>query len=74
MPYLFGIAGFILLGLLVLGGFEVLVSQGDPKKIALGKDKITNAIVGFLIIFTAYWAVQLIARILNLGPIQEIFQ
>lgn len=72
-PYLFGIIGFLLLGLLVFGGYEVLISQGDPKKMALGRDRITQAILGFIVVFAAYWIVKLAGAILDIQAITEIF-
>ncbi len=74
LSYIFRIAGILLLILLVLGGYDVLTSQGEPKRMASGKDKITYAIVGFIVIFVSYWIVQIISRILNLRPIIEIFR
>ncbi len=67
LSYLFPIAGVILLAFLVMGGFDYLTSMGDPKKAEAGKKKITNAIVGFVIIFVAYWLVQIIDYIFQLG-------
>ncbi len=69
LPYLLGIMGFILLGLLVWGGYDVLLSQGDPKKVASGKDRITYAILGFIIIFIAYWFLWIIAITLNISDL-----
>ena len=74
LPYILGIAGFILLAYFVLGGYDILTSQGDPKKIELGKQKITYAVVGFAIIVLAYWGVQLVGRILGIQAIYDIFQ
>lgn len=73
IPYIFGIAGFLILIFIVLGGYQVLFSQGDPKQMAAGKDKITWAVVGFIVMFTAFWLVQLIGRILNIQKIIDIF-
>ena len=73
IPYIFGIAGFLILIYVILGGFQILTSQGDPKAVASGQQKITYAVVGFLIMFTAYWVVRLIARIFSLDPILNIF-
>jgi hypothetical protein len=73
LPYIFPIAGLILLVYLIYGGFEVMTSAGDPKKLAVGKDKITKAIFGFLIIFAAFWIVQIVARMLGLTDIINIF-
>lgn len=72
-PYIYALAGFALFLYLVIGGFEFLVSGGDQNKIQSGKSKITNALVGFLILFLAYWIVQLIGTVLNVSLINSLF-
>ena len=67
LPYIFAIAGIILLLYLIWGGFDYLLSMGDPKKAEAGKGRITNALVGFLIIFVAYWVVQILNYLFKLG-------
>jgi hypothetical protein len=67
LAVLFPLAGAILLAMLMWGGFEFITSFGDPKKAALGKTRITNAIIGIIIIFTAYWIVQLVDYVFKLG-------
>ena len=69
IPIILPIAGLILLAYLIWGGFEFLTSLGDPKKAASAKNKITYAIIGFFVIFAAYWIVQLIAFIFKLETI-----
>ena len=71
IPYIFGAAGIALLIYIILGGYQIMISGGDPKNIAAGKSKITNAIVGFIIIFVAYWIVQIIATMLGLKTISQ---
>lgn len=66
LPIVFSIAGIILLLYLLWGGFDYLTSMGDPKKAESGRGKITNAIIGFIIIFAAFWLVQLIDYIFKL--------
>lgn len=73
IPYLFFFAGVTLLLMLVFGGFSLLTSGGDPKSLDSGKKRITNAIIGFIIIFVAYWLVQLVARIFGLTEFITIF-
>ncbi len=63
----FPIAGIILLAYLVWGGFDYLTSLGDPKKAEAGKNKITAAIIGFIIIFASYWIVQIVDYVFQLG-------
>jgi hypothetical protein len=74
VPYLFAAAGIILLLYLLAGGFGYLTSAGDPKKAQEAKAKITNALIGFLIVFASYWIVQIAARVLGIQVIQQTFQ
>src|SRR3990167_6262199 len=67
LPIVFSIAGLILFAMLIMGGFSYLTSMGDPKKAEAGKQKITNALIGILIIFIAFWVVQLLNYLLKLG-------
>ena len=69
LPYIFVLAGLILLLYLVWGGFQLMLSGGDPQKASAAKGKITNAIVGFVIIFVAYWLVQILQVILGLPKV-----
>ena len=73
IKYLFPLAGILLLLYLIFGGFSLMTSGGDPKAVQSAKSKITNALVGFLIVFAAYWIVQIVASVLGLGKIGEIF-
>ncbi len=66
LPIIFSIAGIILLAYLVWGGFDFLTSMGDAKKAEGAKNKITNAIIGFILIFAAYLLTQVIDYIFKL--------
>lgn len=75
LRYVFPIAGILMLIFLVLGGFQLMTSRGDPKAVESAKGKITNALLGFVIIFIAYWLVSLIANVLNLETtVGDIFR
>ena len=67
LPMLFAVAGMILLVFLIWGGFDYLLAMGDPKKAEMGKKKITNALLGFFLIFAAYWITQLVKFFLKIG-------
>lgn len=73
IPYLFVIAGLVLLLYLVWGGFAWMTSGGDPKALESAKAKITNAVVGFIILFASYWLVQLLGMALGIGQFGTIF-
>lgn len=66
VPYIFALAGLALLFILIIGGFELMTSAGDPKKMESAKGKLTNGVIGFVIIFVAYWLVQIMEVIFNL--------
>lgn len=74
LPYLFVGAGLLLLLYLIFGGLSLMLSRGDPKAVQSAKDKITGALVGFIIVFAAYWIVQLVGTILGIKAIQTIFK
>ncbi len=66
VPYIFALAGLVLLLILIWGGFEMMTSAGDPKKMESAKGKLTNAVAGFIIIFVAFWLVQILEVIFGL--------
>jgi hypothetical protein len=74
LPYIFGISGILLLLFLLFGGLQLMFSAGDPKKTQSAQGKITNALVGFIIVFLAYWLTQLVGTILNIQIIKDIFK
>lgn len=60
VPVLFAISGIALFIYLVWGGFDYLTSLGEPKKAESGKNRITAAVVGFILLFSAFWILQLV--------------
>lgn len=71
----FVIAGLILLFYFILGGIGMISSAGksDPQKAEQAKKSITSALIGFIVIFTAYWVVALIGQIFRIDIIQGLF-
>ena len=67
------LAGTALLLYLLWGGIDIMLGRGDPKKAASAKGKITNAIIGFIIVFAAYWLVQILSRFLGLDKVTNTF-
>ncbi len=58
IPFVFVFAGLILFGMVIAGGFAIFTSAGNPEKIKKGQTILTNALIGFLIIFASYWIIQ----------------
>jgi len=56
------LAGIILLFILVLGGIGMIAGAGNsnPEQAGKGRQAATSAVVGFIIVFAAYWIMQLI--------------
>jgi len=72
-PFIFAIAGVGLLLMIVSAGFSLMTSAGDAKKMESGKQRLTYAIVGFIVIFCAYWITQLFGMMFGVEPIQQLF-
>lgn len=66
LPYLFAGAGLLLLLYLLYGGISLMLSQGDPKTVQSAKGKITGAVIGFVVVFAAYWIVQIVITLLGI--------
>jgi len=66
LNFLFPLAGLILFLLISWGGFEILVSSADQKGMEVGKNRITAAIVGFLLLFSTYWMAQIVELIFRI--------
>lgn len=71
--FVFPLAGMLLLVFLVVSGFQYMTSQGDPKALSAAKGRLTSAVIGFVIIFIAFWVVQFIAMMLGLPTILTVF-
>ena len=65
LPFVFVIAGLILFVMFIFGGFTIFVSAGNPEKIKQGQGMIVNALIGFLVIFAAYWIIQILETTLG---------
>jgi len=59
------LAGIALFVLLIFGGFAIIMGagSGDQKKTAQGQQAVTSALIGFLIVFTSYWIIQIIQKV-----------
>lgn len=55
-----GIAGGIAFFLIIIGGFQMMISAGNPEKLNEGKELVTSAIVGLLFIIFSVFLLKLI--------------
>ena len=61
-----GIALFLML---LVGGFNFLFSAGDPKKLEQARGTISQAIIGLVIMSTAYLIINVIGRFTGIESI-----
>lgn len=68
LPNVYVVAGVTLFFLMIFGGITYIknAGAGDEEGLKKGKQAITNALVGFLIIFLSYWIIQIIEIITGL--------
>jgi hypothetical protein len=67
IPFIFIFAGIGLFLMILASGFDFLTSAGDSKKLDQGKQRLTYAIVGFIIIFASFWLVQILGEMFGLA-------
>ncbi len=60
LVFAFPFAGMILFVMLIWGGFETLGGAATKKSMDAGRQRITAAIIGFILLFTSYWIMQII--------------
>lgn len=60
IPYLYVFGGLVLFVMIVWGGFEMLTGAADTKAQEAGKQRITAAAIGFVLLFISYWLVQVL--------------
>ena len=65
--FIFPLAAVILLFVLIWGGYDYMLSQGNPEKIKGAQAKITTGIIGFVLLTLSYLGVKLIGTIFGLG-------
>lgn len=65
--FLYPFASLILFFVLVMGGYDILLSRGDPEKIKSGRLKMTAGIVGYVLLGLSYLISRLLGYIFGVG-------
>lgn len=55
-----GLIGLVGLLFLIIGGYHILISRGDPQQLQVGKSYITYAIIGILLAIFGFVFIQVI--------------
>lgn len=69
-----GLSGSVMLLMMVYGGFLFLTSSGNSSQIDKGKKAMLGAIIGVVIVFTAYTVVQFILGALGVPNVADVFK
>ncbi len=66
LTFLFPLSGIILFGIIIISGFQLLTSAGDPKAMEKAKQRLTWGIIGFVVIFVAFWLMKVLEFLLGI--------
>ncbi len=51
---------FVCLFVLILGGFQWILSQGDKQKVAQARQRIAFSIIGLIVVFTSFMIITIL--------------
>jgi len=69
---------FLIIGVLyfiwhfVYGGFHLMESEGDPKKLEEARTEVTNAFVGLAIVFSVFAVLKVAGTVLGIPDLQNL--
>lgn len=67
LSFAFPIAGMILFVMIVVGGLEILAGATNSKSLQSGQQRVTMAILGFMVLFASYWITQILELIFGIA-------
>ena len=65
--YLLPLAGVLMFGMIIYGGLTLMLSGGNPEGIKEGTNKILFGVVGFIVVFAAYWIIKIIEVVFGMA-------
>ncbi len=71
---LLGVAGIIAFFFLLMGGVQWILAGGDKEGTEKARKRITGALVGLAIVFSAYALIYIIQALFNINIIQLTLQ
>lgn len=71
IAYAIVFSGLILLFMLISGGFTMLTNPTNPQAQEAGKNRITYAVAGFLVVFSAFWIIQALEIAFDLEVVRD---
>src|SRR3989339_56701 len=67
--YLFGIIGALALLMFIYGGILFIISEGNPERVKKGTDAMLAAIIGIIVVFSAYLLVGFLSEAVGVGSL-----
>lgn len=67
LGFIMPMAGIVLLFVLISGGYDYMISQGNAEKMKSAQAKITSGIIGFILLIASFLITRIIALIFGLG-------
>lgn len=67
LGFIMPMAGIVLLFVLISGGYDYMLSQGNADKMKSAQAKITSGVIGFILLIASFLITRLIAFIFGLG-------
>lgn len=68
---LLSVAAIGLFAMFVVGGFNLLMSGGNPKQMEQGKNTLTYAVIGVVVMVLAYLIIQIIASFTGVSGLNQ---
>ncbi len=72
--FLFTIVGAVALAAFIYGGFVLILSQGSSEKVKKGTDAMVAALIGLIIVFSAYMLVRFLGKAIQIQPTYELVE
>lgn len=69
ITFAFPLAGLLLFVMLVWGGFEMLSRGATQKSMDAGRQRVTAALIGFMLLFVSFWIMRIIEVIFGVAVI-----
>ena|SRR3989344_910480 len=73
LPNVYIAAGIILLFLLLSGGLMTIINSDNAEAQEKGKQAITSAVIGFVIVFASFWIIQIIQVLTGINILKPSF-
>lgn len=67
LGFIMPMAGIVLLFVLISGGYDYMMSQGNAEKMKSAQAKITSGIIGFVLLIASFLITKIIALVFGLG-------